>query len=391
VITKNVAGNYINSYDTSLDMNPRNGISLTGKNINLKAGYRFNAGDGLGGTVATTMGNLNLGGREISIDAYNNTEYMFTVLYQALEYLVNATSGGMALGKEDINIADYIKFSQDNLEALIKLVRKANQLWAKRKEIVKQKEEAARLEAEMEAALEAKRIAEEQRQKEEDEEKKKRLEAEKQRREEANLEGNGDETTGTSSGSEDVEDGTIGTEATSEVPEATTTTEGNEVNFSWPITEDGFLTSVFGKYDYYLDGKYHRNEHGAIDIAASAGTPVTSIAEGKVLEVGNNAAYGNYVLVEHADGYKSKYSHLRDISSLKVGEAVAQGKGVGVVGSTGKSTGNHLDLEITKNGTKIDPLSVLGALPQGIAPSIKNGYLRDDGKGGYSNWLLREE
>jgi cell wall-associated NlpC family hydrolase len=187
VITRNVAGNYINSYDTSLDMNPRNGINLTGKNINLKAGYRFNAGDGLGGTVATTMGNLNLGGREISIDAYNNTEFKFTVLYQALEYLVNATSGGVALGKEDIKIADYVKFSQDNLEALIKLVRKANQLWAKRKEIVKQKEEeAARLAAK--AAAEAE--AEKQRQKEEEE--KERLEAEKQRREEANLEGNGD-------------------------------------------------------------------------------------------------------------------------------------------------------------------------------------------------------
>ncbi|MDR2663472.1 MAG: hypothetical protein LBC31_10800 [Treponema sp.] len=144
VVTKNVTGNYANSYDTTLDMNPRNGINLTGKNINLKAGYRFNAGDGLGGSVATTMGNLNLGGREISIDSYNNTEYMFYILYQALEYLVNTASGAMALGKADIKIADYVKFSQDNLEALIKLARKANKLWAKRKEIVKQKKEEQR-------------------------------------------------------------------------------------------------------------------------------------------------------------------------------------------------------------------------------------------------------
>jgi hypothetical protein len=148
ITTKNVTGNYVNSYDTTLDMNPRNGITMTGKNITLNAGYRFNAGDGMGGSVATTMGNLNLGGREVSIDSYNNTEYMFTVLYQALEYMVNAASGGMALGKADIKIADYIKFSQDNLEALSKMARKVYKLWAKRKEVRKQrKDEREREEA----------------------------------------------------------------------------------------------------------------------------------------------------------------------------------------------------------------------------------------------------
>jgi hypothetical protein len=135
VITRNVAGNYINTYDTMLDMNPRNGINLTGKNINLRAGYRFNAGDGLGGMVATAMGNLNLGGREISIDAYNNTEYMFNTIYQGLEYLVNAASGGMALAKDDIKIADYINFAQQSLEQLIRLARQVSELFAKRKEI----------------------------------------------------------------------------------------------------------------------------------------------------------------------------------------------------------------------------------------------------------------
>jgi hypothetical protein len=151
VITRNIAGNYINSYDTMLDMRPRSGISLTGKNIDLKAGYRFNAGDGLGGTVATTMGNLNLGGREIGLDSYNNTEFMFTVLYQTLEYMVNAASGAMALEKGDIKIAEYVNFTQDNLVALIKLARKVNTLWAKRKEIRKQK----KAEAEAAAALAA--------------------------------------------------------------------------------------------------------------------------------------------------------------------------------------------------------------------------------------------
>jgi hypothetical protein len=124
-------------------MNPRNGINLTGKNINLRAGYRFNAGDGLGGMAATVMGNLNLGGREISIDAYNNTEFMFNTLYQGMEYLVNAASGGMALAKDDIKIADYLNFAQQSLEQLIRLARQVSELFAKRKEIKQKQQEEA--------------------------------------------------------------------------------------------------------------------------------------------------------------------------------------------------------------------------------------------------------
>ncbi|MDR1030657.1 MAG: hypothetical protein LBL76_07275, partial [Treponema sp.] len=139
VVTKNVSGNYVNSYDTSLDMSPRNGIVLNGKSINLQAGYRLNMGDGMGATVAATMGNLNISGREISIDSYNSTEYLFHTIYQGLEYLVNAASGGMALGKADIKIADYVKYSEDSLESLVKIARKIFGLNAKRKAIRKER------------------------------------------------------------------------------------------------------------------------------------------------------------------------------------------------------------------------------------------------------------
>jgi hypothetical protein len=114
---------------------------MTGKNIALNAAYRFNAGDGLGGTVAATMGNLNLGGREVGIESYNNTEYWSNILYQALEYLVNSSSGAMALSKADIEIANYQKFAADNLKSLTKLATKVNSLWAKRKEIQKERAE----------------------------------------------------------------------------------------------------------------------------------------------------------------------------------------------------------------------------------------------------------
>jgi hypothetical protein len=139
VVTKNVTGNYTNSYDTMLDMHPRKGIVLSGKNINIQANYRFNAGDGMGGTFAATMGNLSIGGREVNIESYNSIEYMFYNLYAGLEYLVNSASGGMALGKADIKIADYIKFAEDNLISLSRIGRKAFGLWTKRKEIIEQK------------------------------------------------------------------------------------------------------------------------------------------------------------------------------------------------------------------------------------------------------------
>jgi hypothetical protein len=134
VITRNVCGNYINSYDTSLSMTPRDGIALNGKNINLQAGYRLNAGDGMGGAVSTAMGNLSISGRELSMDSFNTLEYKFMILYQGLEYMVNAASGGMALsGDADVRIAEYMKFTVDNLEELLRLGRRFNGVWAELK------------------------------------------------------------------------------------------------------------------------------------------------------------------------------------------------------------------------------------------------------------------
>ncbi|MDR2759473.1 MAG: hypothetical protein LBB78_08830 [Spirochaetaceae bacterium] len=140
VVTKNVTGNYTNSYDTMLDMHPRKGIVLNGKNIKIQANQRFNAGDGLGGTFAATMGNLSISGRGVNIESCNSIEYGFFTLFQGLEYLINASSGGMAMGKADIKIADYIKFAEDNLISLAKIGKKAFGLWTKRKEIITQKE-----------------------------------------------------------------------------------------------------------------------------------------------------------------------------------------------------------------------------------------------------------
>lgn len=112
--------------------------------------------------------------------------------------------------------------------------------------------------------------------------------------------------------------------------------------------------------------------HGGIDIAAATGTPVLATANGIVTEVKNDVNYGKYITVQHADGALSRYGHLSG-QNVTVGEQVRAGQTIGAVGTSGRSTGPHLDYRISKDGTKFDPLSVLSvphtvAMAKGISP-----------------------
>lgn len=124
--------------------------------------------------------------------------------------------------------------------------------------------------------------------------------------------------------------------------------------FIYPI--QGRLTSPFGyRSDPFTGAK---SFHTGIDLAAPTGTAVKATLDGKVAEAGVNRIYGNYVIITHDRGYQSLYGHLSVIHA-KRGQYVTQGTVVGEVGSTGYSTGPHLHLSIYKNGTLIDPFSVL--------------------------------
>ena len=99
--------------------------------------------------------------------------------------------------------------------------------------------------------------------------------------------------------------------------------------------------------------------HTGIDYAAPAGTEVMSIGDGVVVYKGYKRAEGNMVKIKHNSVYTSAYLHLsRYASGLKVGQRVRQGQVIGYVGSTGYSTGPHLDFRIWKNGTPINPLKM---------------------------------
>ena len=104
---------------------------------------------------------------------------------------------------------------------------------------------------------------------------------------------------------------------------------------------------------------YHvvRPHHG-VDYAAPVGTPVQSIGDGTVIAKGwDKKGGGNYVKIKHNSTYTTTYMHLKGFAKgISQGCKVKQGQTIGYVGSTGASTGPHLDFRLQKNGTYIDPL-----------------------------------
>lgn len=89
--------------------------------------------------------------------------------------------------------------------------------------------------------------------------------------------------------------------------------------------------------------------HYGTDYAAPTGTPVRSVAAGKVTGAGMSGGSGNMVTIRHADGYQTQYLHLSRIL-VHVGQAVEQSTRIGLVGATGLATGPHLDIRISRNG-----------------------------------------
>ncbi len=99
--------------------------------------------------------------------------------------------------------------------------------------------------------------------------------------------------------------------------------------------------------------------HTGVDYAAPTGTPVKSIGDGTVISRGWSGAGGNTVKIRHNSVYTTGYMHLsRYAAGLKVGDRVRQGEVIGYVGSTGRSTGPHLDFRVWMNGTPINPLKM---------------------------------
>lgn len=98
--------------------------------------------------------------------------------------------------------------------------------------------------------------------------------------------------------------------------------------------------------------------HPGLDMACPTGTPIYAALGGKVLQAGFSRIYGNYVIIDHGNGYQTLYGHMsKTITST--GASVQQGQKIGLVGSTGYSTGPHLHWTVYKNGKVVDPLTLI--------------------------------
>ena len=122
--------------------------------------------------------------------------------------------------------------------------------------------------------------------------------------------------------------------------------------FIFPVATYSYISSRFGERIHPITGEL--KNHNGMDIAANSGTAVYAADGGRVVLAEWYGGYGNCIMIEHGNGYKTLYGHLSYIG-VKDGQYVNQGDTIGQVGSTGNSTGPHLHFEVYSNGSRIDP------------------------------------
>ena len=135
------------------------------------------------------------------------------------------------------------------------------------------------------------------------------------------------------------------------------------------------ISSRFSNSRFHPVLKRYRAHHG-VDYAAPIGTPVYAVGSGKVIAKAYQAGGGgNYVKIRHNSTYVTTYMHLsRFAKGLKVGDAVKQKQVIGYVGSTGISTGPHLDFRVHENGKPINPLTIKSQPKKPISEANKPAF-----------------
>lgn len=147
----------------------------------------------------------------------------------------------------------------------------------------------------------------------------------------------------------------------------------SESGYLWPLSGSyNVLSSLFGPRLHPVTHK--PGNHSGIDIPAPSGTKIYAAKSGVVIHAakgtGGYWSYGNYVIVSHSDGTSTLYAHMSRIG-CKQGQTVKQGDVIGYVGTTGRSTGNHLHFEVRVGSTRKDPVNYF---------KDKALYVRDSGR-----------
>ena len=129
------------------------------------------------------------------------------------------------------------------------------------------------------------------------------------------------------------------------------------------------LSSRYGNRKHPILG--YTKMHRGLDFAAPSGTPVFAAGDGIIEKAGWYGSYGKYIKIRHTGTYKTAYAHLSGFhKNVRIGKRVLQGKIIGYVGTTGRSTGPHLHYEVIKNNIQVNPLKI--KLPAGKNVSKEN-------------------
>jgi len=118
----------------------------------------------------------------------------------------------------------------------------------------------------------------------------------------------------------------------------------------------GWLSSGFGRRVDPFTGRMAW--HNGVDFAGRSGDDILSIGAGVVTYSGNRPSYGLTVEIDHGNGYLTRYAHAQELL-VELGEIVGQGQIIALIGSTGRSTGPHVHLEVFKNGRVVDPATYI--------------------------------
>ena len=127
----------------------------------------------------------------------------------------------------------------------------------------------------------------------------------------------------------------------------------------WPLPGRYKISSLFGSRPDPFTGK--RDNHTGTDIPAPGGTPIYAAKTGIVTTVNKNenaSSYGYYCIISHGNGYATLYAHQCQVPPVTEGQTVSKGQVIGYVGTTGRSTGNHLHYELRVNGVRGDVLKL---------------------------------